>query len=107
MELAFNPQVKTEGANPRQQLKDLSGKFEALLLSQTFSAMRDTVPKGGLVDTGFAGDTYKGMFDQQVASLGTKEGGMGLGKALYAYLEQGLPGGEAGEGGQGSLDTRT
>jgi Rod binding domain-containing protein len=105
MELAFNPQVKTEGATPRQQLKELSQKFEALLLSQTFSAMRDTVPEDGLVDTGLAGDTYQGMLDRQVASLGTKDSGMGLGKALYAYLEQGLP--ESGGADGGQLDTRT
>lgn len=101
MELAFNPQVSAEGATQRQQLKGLSQKFESLLMSQVFSAMRDTVPKeGGVVDTGFAGDMYQGMFDRQVASMGTDGGGMGLGKALFAYLEQGLPenGGEPSEG---------
>ena len=107
MELAFNPQVSTEGATPRKQLKDLSQKFEALLLSQTFSAMRDTVPKDGLVETGMAGETYQGMLDRQVASLGAQNSGMGLGKALYAYLEQGLPDqGGGGNAGTGRLDTR-
>lgn len=95
MELAVNPQVRAEGGTPRQQLKSVSHQFEALLLSQTFSAMRETVPDDGLVETGFAGDMYQDMFDRQVASLGTDGGGMGLGKALYAYLEQGLPGSEA------------
>jgi Rod binding domain-containing protein len=106
MELAINPQVRAEGGTPRQQLKSVSRQFEALLLSQTFSAMRETVPDDGLVKTGFAGDMYQDMFDRQVASLGTDSGGMGLGQALYAYLEQGLAGqaapGQAGPDGPSS-----
>lgn len=91
MELAINPKVSPEGATPREQLKGLSQKFESLLLSQVFSAMRDTVPKNeGVVDTGFAGNMYQDLFDRQVAAMGTDGGGMGLGKALYAYLEQGM-----------------
>ena len=99
MELAFDPQVSTGDGTPRQRLKEASRQFEALLLSQTFSAMRETVPDDGLVKTGFAGDMYRDMFDRQVASLGTGGGGMGLGQALYAYLEQGLADAEPASGG--------
>ncbi|MEF8794686.1 MAG: rod-binding protein, partial [Thiohalorhabdus sp.] len=75
MELAFNPQVSAAGANPREQLKGLSQKFESLLMAQVFSAMRDTVPEGeGVVDTGSAGDMYQDLFDRQVASMGTDGG---------------------------------
>ncbi|MFB6260383.1 MAG: rod-binding protein [Thiohalorhabdaceae bacterium] len=91
MELAINPKVSPDGATPREKLKGLSQEFESLFLSQMFSAMRDTIPEGeGVVDTGNAGEMYQDLFDRQVASMGTDGGGMGVGKALYAYLEQGM-----------------
>ena len=91
MELGFNPQVATEGgAAPRQQIRQLSQRFEGLLLSQMFSSMRETVPQGGLVDRGFAQQTYQHMMHKQVASLSAQHQGLGMGEALYRHLVQGL-----------------
>ena len=91
MELGFNPQVSTDTSNaPRQQIRDLSQRFEGLLLSQMFSSMRETVPQGGLVDRGFAQQTYQDMMDKQVASLSAEHQGLGMGEALYRHLVQGL-----------------
>ena len=108
MELGFDPQVSAQGETQRQKLRDLSQKFEAVFLSQTFSAMRETVPENGLVDTGNAGGIYNSMLDRQVANMGAQKGGLGLGQALYAYLEQGLASGQGDTGeARPRLDTRT
>ena len=91
MEIGMNPQVQAQGATNRQQLRDLSQKFEAVMTSQMFKTMRDTVPDGGLVDTGNAGNIYKQMLDKQIATQNAQGGGTGLSKAIYSYLEQSLP----------------
>jgi len=108
MELGFDPKVSAQGQTQRQKLQDLSQKFEAVFMSQAFSAMRDTVPKDGLVDTGTAGEVFNSMFDRQMASMGAQRGGLGVSQALYSYLEQGLPEGQASgaRGDSGKLDTR-
>lgn len=91
MELGFNPQISTESsAGSRQQIRQLSQRFEGLLLSQMFSSMRESVPDGGLVDGGFAEDTFQDMLDKQVANLSAKHQGLGLGDSLYRHLVQGL-----------------
>ncbi|HKJ88198.1 MAG TPA: rod-binding protein [Gammaproteobacteria bacterium] len=109
MELGFDPQVAPQGHTSRQKLRNLTDKFEAVFMSQAFASMRRTVPKDGLVDTGTAGDVYRSMLDQQVAAMGAKNGGVGLGQALYAYLKQGLPeqGAPDAQAEGGRLDTRS
>jgi flagellar protein FlgJ len=91
MELGFNPQVSLErGAGDKQQLRQLSQRFEGLLMSQMFSSMRETVPEGGLVEQGFGQKTFQDMMDKQIASLSAEHQSMGLGDALYKHLVQGL-----------------
>ena len=91
MELGFNPQVSlSHSGGDRQQLRQLSQRFEGLLLSQMFSSMRETVPQGGLVERGFAQETYQDMMDKQMASMSAEHQSLGLGESLYRHLVQGL-----------------
>ena len=48
-------------------LKEAAAAFEAFFLQQILQTMRKTVPKGGLIDLGFAGETYTGMLDEALA----------------------------------------
>lgn len=76
----------SQAASERQALAEAAASFEALLLYQMLQAMRKTVPKGGLIDTGFAGETYLGMLDDALAQEMAKAGGIGLAKILLDQL---------------------
>lgn len=67
-------------------LKEAAAAFEAFFLQQILQTMRKTVPKGGLIDLGFAGETYTGMLDEALADEMAKAGGIGLGKLLIDQL---------------------
>ncbi len=65
-----------------------SVKFEGMLFQQMMSAMRKTVPDGGLLKHGFAQDVQQSMFDQAVASAAGKQGSLGLAVNIYRQVER-------------------
>jgi murein DD-endopeptidase MepM/ murein hydrolase activator NlpD len=80
-----NPGVSS-GSNP-QKIKEVSQEFEALLLSQVFKAMRQTVPKSDFLGNVRDRDWYADLFDFELAKTFT-HGSKSLG--LSAYLQQDL-----------------
>jgi Rod binding domain-containing protein len=68
-----------------EELKKLSQQFESVLLNQLFSVMRKTVPQNGLFDSS-AGDMYKSMMDEEMASQMSKNRSVGLSDMLYKEL---------------------
>lgn len=74
-----------EGARP-EGLEEAVASFEAFFLNFLLQSMRKTVPKGGIIDLGFAGETYTGMLDQALSEEMAKAGGIGLGKLLIDQL---------------------
>jgi len=71
-----------------KKLWEMSLKFEALLLQQMMSSMRKSVPESGLLNTGFASDTYNAMFDQVIAEAGSHHSGLGIADGIYRQLNQ-------------------
>jgi len=67
-------------------LEEAAAAFEALFLQHMIQTMRKTVPKGGLIELGFAGETYMSMLDQALAEEMAKAGGIGLGRLLIDQL---------------------
>ena len=65
----------------RAQLKRAATEFESFFIYYMLKAMRQAIPKGGLLDSRHR-DTYTGLFDQEVAGLAARRGGFGLGKAI-------------------------
>jgi len=63
-------------------------KFEAILLQQMMSAMRKTVPKSGLLPSGFASDVHNSMFDQILAQAGSQRSSLGIAGSIYRQLDQ-------------------
>jgi len=61
-------------------------QFEAIFLQQMLSEMRKSVPKSGLLPTGFAEDVHAAMFDQAVAEAGARRGMLGIAENLYRQL---------------------
>jgi len=73
-------------AEERKALEEVAASFEAFFLYQLLQSMRRTIPKGGLIDTGFAGEMYTGMLDDALSQQMAKAGGIGLGKILLDQL---------------------
>lgn len=48
--------------------------------------LKEARPQGGMIDGGFAGDTFKGMLDEAIADKMTAAGGIGLAQQFAASL---------------------
>jgi len=60
--------------------------FESIMLQKMFESMQKTVPKSGLLKSGFADSMYSAMFAKNVAESGT--GNMGIAKSIYNQFTQ-------------------
>lgn len=70
--------------DPKAAMKAVAGQFEALLLNQLVSAMREN-PLGGDDDSAEMG-TFRNMYDQQVVQGLVERGGLGLADMLSQQL---------------------
>ncbi|SCK30299.1 flagellar assembly peptidoglycan hydrolase FlgJ [Vogesella sp. LIG4] len=70
--------------DPKTAMKAVAGQFEALLLNQLMSAMREN-PLGGEDDSSEM-STYRGMYDEQLVQGMEQNGGMGLSDMLSKQL---------------------
>lgn len=62
--------------------------FEALLVQQMLSAMRQTVEKSDVFGSREKEDVFQGMLDQQMADEISRTGTMGIADMLYAQLSK-------------------
>lgn len=70
-----------------KELKALAQQFEAIFMNQLMKAMRETLPKEGMLSS-FSVDMYESMFDLEVAGEMSKGRGMGLADVLYTQLSR-------------------
>mgnify|MGYP001049219860 CR=1 FL=1 len=56
--------------------------FRAVFLGVLMKAMRSTVGNGGLFKNGADSQTYRDMFDQEIARSMARAGGIGLGQMV-------------------------
>ena len=75
----------------RAKFKKAATEFESFFLYYMMKTMRQAIPKGGLMDSK-VGDTYLGLFDQEVAKQAAKQGGFGLAKTLESQMFPPPPG---------------
>ena len=68
------------------KLRKACEDFESIFISQMLKAMRQTIPKSGLLDGGSQQDTYLSLFDEELSKSMAKRGGIGLGKILYQNI---------------------
>ena len=78
--------------SPQQALSKAAGQFEALFLNMVLKQMRESLPKGGPLDSDTM-RTYTSMFDQQIAQHLSSRG-IGLRDALERQLAKRLGGGD-------------
>src|SRR5262245_52583549 len=70
-----------------QDLKSAAAELSSLFVYQMLAAMRRTVPKSGLLDKGFAHDTYISLFDQEIARHLARRGDPGPTALLQRQLK--------------------
>jgi flagellar protein FlgJ len=83
-------------AGEDKRLKDACKQYESVFLNQLMTAMRKTIPKGGIMDEGGDGEgesnekeIYDGMMDQEMANAWASSEGVGLANILYQQMKQG------------------
>jgi flagellar protein FlgJ len=73
----------------RAALREVAREFEAVFMYQVVKAMRQTVPKGGLVEKGAGEEVFEGMLDEEWAKkLSSRGGPTSLSEVLYRQLSR-------------------
>lgn len=70
----------------KDQAKTAAKQLEAFFLRRMLAEAR---PKGGMLDGGFAGDTFKDMLDEQLADKMSAAGGFGMSEMFTKQLDKG------------------
>jgi flagellar protein FlgJ len=71
--------------DPEGALHEVAQQFESVFITMMMKAMRDTLPKDGMFQSGQM-DTYQEMFDQQLALDLSRQNGLGLGAVIERQL---------------------
>ena len=79
-------ETNKDNALKNKELKKACIDFEALILNQMISRMREGIPKSGLFDNSYAHGMYQSLHDQQLASNMAESGGIGLADKMYKQL---------------------
>ena len=73
----------------REALKQAAKEFESVFMYQVVQAMRQTIPKGGLVEKGEGEEMFEGMLDQEWAkTLAGRGGPASLSEVIYRQLSR-------------------
>ncbi len=70
----------------KARLKESAKGFEAIFVRQLLSAMRSTVPGGGMFGDGAAGKIYADIVETSLADVLSERGALGIGDTLYRSL---------------------
>ena len=77
---------QTTDKTKEAELKKACQSFEAIILQQMLTAMRKSVPKDGLLASGYSQEMYQSMYDEGLAKEMASGRGIGLADTLYQQL---------------------
>lgn len=83
------PDIRTDGAGPRE-LRQAAEEFEAMFLNQYLQQARKSQLADGLLASS-AGNTFRGMLDQEYARTASSGMSLGIADALYSQFSRHLP----------------
>lgn len=89
--------ARNAAEGPRQQgddaaLLDACRQLEALFLKMMLTQMRQTLPKGGIIDGGRAEEFFTSLLDDSIAAEAAAGGATGLAELLYLQLKEAAEG---------------
>ena len=87
------PAVKPAAAKTDAQIEKAAQDFEAVFLGQMVDQMYTGLDAKGPFGGGFAEQTYRSLFTQEIGRQMSAGGGVGLAEAVYAEMVK-LQGGE-------------
>ena len=79
-------ELKGSTLSEEDRLQRTCEEFEAILIKQWMTAMRKTVPEGGLFENGHADKMYEFMHDDALSREIAHGKGMGLSEVLFRQL---------------------
>ena len=75
-----------------RQMRELAHEMEAVFLSLMMKTMRESVPENAFVGGGFAQQTFQAMGDDETARAMARQGGLGIGWAVFRQLAERVTG---------------
>ncbi len=91
----LKPTGQSADMNKNGKLRKACAEFESIILEKFLTMARESVPKSGLLDGGFAEDMFRSMHDQEMSRQMSREAGMGFGEMLYRQISAQYPGAAA------------
>ena len=80
------PSVDPDKAADPEAIRDVAKQFESVFLHQVFKSMRSTVPKDGMLNSGFGGEVFTDMLDQKYAEVASQSSSFGLADTIARQL---------------------
>jgi peptidoglycan hydrolase FlgJ len=86
------PIKKSDARSPEEisvrnlKLKKSAEGFEAIFIRQLLSTMRATIPEGGMLGSGMAGDIYGDIINNALSETMSKKSAFGLADIIYSRL---------------------
>jgi flagellar protein FlgJ len=75
------------GLSEKERLRATARELESVVLTQLLSAMRETVPDGGLLEKSATEDLFRSLLDGEIARSAAEKSPFGLADAIVAEYE--------------------
>jgi peptidoglycan hydrolase FlgJ len=89
------PQSPEKISAQKSKLKKSAEGFEAIFIRQLLSTMRATIPEGGMLGSGMAGDIYGDIINNAMSETMSKKSAFGLADIIYSRLVKTIETGNA------------
>lgn len=77
----------TPGSTEHAALARVAQELESVVLTQLYSAMRESVPSGGLFEESASTEIFRSMFDEELAKETAGKSPFGLARAILRQFE--------------------